>query len=258
VISEVKARFSTVKAIYFDLDDTLLGYWTATKLGLRQAIEANPVDGKSTEQILTAWAETFRTFSKGLKDDHEMYQAYLTSGEPTRTRQMELTLQSVGVNDLGHARRLSHSYMTFRDQNLVLFHDALDVLNQLQTKYPIGLITNGPADIQNQEIDTVGIRKFLSNIFIEGEMRIGKPEPDVFRRAAAAVSCSPEELLMVGNSFDHDIIPAIEHGWATAWTRRDTDVAPSSKTGLPDPIPTSGPMPNLIIENLSELLPYLV
>ena len=111
---------------------------------------------------------------------------------------------------------------------------------------------------QNFELAPKQILLEYGHIFIEGEMRIGKPEPDVFRRAAAAVSCSPEELLMVGNSFDHDIIPAIEHGWATAWARRDTDVAPSSKTGLPDPIPTSGPMPNLIIENLSELLPYLV
>lgn len=250
-------RLSSVKAIYFDLDDTLLGYWSASKAGLKRAFELFPVEGKTPDEMILAWGEVFKKFSPGLKDNESLYQSYLTSGEETRTLQMRLTLEWVGVHSEEHAQKLSQAYMDQRDANLRLFDDAIAVLDLLKKRYPLGLITNGPADIQNQEIDTVGIRSYFSNIFIEGEMRIGKPYKEVFDRAATAVQCTPDELLMVGNSFGHDIKPAIEYGWATVWTRRDSDVPPSSKSGLPEPIPTSGPMPTLIVGSLSEIVPYL-
>lgn len=252
-----KERLSTVKAIYFDLDDTLLGYWDASKKGLRETFELCPIPGVSVDHAIDAWGTAFQAFGSQLKGIDELYQAYLTSGERTRTHQMQLTLAALNIEDDDLAALLSKTYMERRDANLRLFDDAINVLETLSKRYPLGLITNGPADIQNQEVDTVGIRKYLTHIFIEGEMRIGKPEKEVFDRAAGAMNCSPDELLMVGNSFHHDIVPAMKFGWATAWTRRPSDVPPSSKTGEPEPIPTSGPMPTLIINDLASLLPYL-
>lgn len=257
VDSSIKERFSKVKAIYFDLDDTLCGYWNASKAGLRSTFERNAVPGKTPDEMIIAWADAFRDFSQSLKEETELYESYLTSGTRTRTHQMHLTLKGVGIEDMALAEVLSHSYMTDRDANLKLFPDAVEVLQKLDKKFPLGLITNGPADIQNQEVDTLGIRHYFDNIFIEGEMRIGKPNEIVFSNAAKAVGCEPDQLLMVGNSFGHDIKPAIKYGWATAWIRRDSDVPPSSAKALPDPIPTSGPMPDIILSDLTELLPLL-
>jgi putative hydrolase of the HAD superfamily len=256
VNSEAQHRLSKVSAIYFDLDDTLCGYWNATKAGLRSAFEQNPIEGKSVDEMIQGWADVFRVFSSSLKDNTPLFEEYLTSGYPTRLHQMKETLLHFGVDDSDHAERLCHSYMVERDRNLKLFDDAIDVLEKLAARYPLGLITNGPADIQNQEINTTGIRKYLSNIFIEGEMRIGKPHRTVFERAENAVNKSPEELVMIGNSYGHDIRPAIEYGWATIWTRRDSDVAPSSRTGKPEEIPTGEPLPTLTVSHLSEILPY--
>ena len=252
-----KERLSKVKAIYFDLDDTLCGYWDASKKGLREAFELNPIPGVSTDDAIAAWGGAFQGFSRDLKKIPDLYDAYLTSGAPTRTHQMRLTLEGLGQPSDEFAARLSQAYMERRDANLKLFPDAISVLDTLSQRFKIGLITNGPADIQNQEIDTTGIRNYLHAIFIEGEQRVGKPEKIVFDRAAAAMECDPEDLLMVGNSLHHDIRPAIEFGWATVWTHRATDVPPSSKTGKPEPIPTEGPLPDLIVNHLSEILPYL-
>lgn len=251
--------YAAVKGIYFDLDDTLCGYWDASKAGLRAAFEAHPVPGVDTETAIAGWAGAFRGFAPTLKTTG-LYDVYLTSGETTRTEQMRLALASLGVEDADHAARLSHAYMTERDRNLRLFDDAIEVLTTLKARYPIGLITNGPADIQRQEIATTGIEPYLDHVFIEGEMRQGKPLKEVFDRAAAAMDLAPHQLLMVGNSFGHDILPAIRDGWRTAWVRRDSDVPPSADVaarGAVEPIPTEGPMPDRIIGRLSELLPLL-
>ena len=254
----IKERFSNIRAIFFDLDDTLCGYWLASKAGLRSTFEKHPIAGKSTDEMIQAWGDTFREFSPELKEKTKLYHEYLTSGTVTRTHQMQLTLLSLKIDDMELAKALGDTYMFERDRNLKLFPDAKTVLEKLHGRYPLGLITNGPADIQNQEIDTVGIRHYLDNIFIEGELRIGKPHQIVFDQAAESVKLMANQILMVGNSYGHDIKPAIEYGWVTAWIRRDTDVAISSLTGRPEEIDDSQPQPDITISDLSELLPLLV
>ena len=258
VDSALQERFSKVKAIFFDLDDTLCGYWLASKAGLRKTFDKNPVPGKTTEEMIQAWGDTFREFSPELKDKTKLYHEYLTSGTVTRTHQMQLTLLSLGIDDMELAHALSHSYMYERDAHLKLFPDAKVVLDKFHGLFPLGLITNGPADIQNQEIDTLGIRHYLDNIFSEGELRVGKPHQVVFDQAADSVKLMADQILMVGNSFGHDIAPAIEYGWVTAWIRRDTDVAVSSRTGKPEEVDLSKPQPDITINDLTELLPLLV
>ena len=258
VDSAVKERFSNVKAIYFDLDDTLCGYWLASKAGLRSTFEKHPVEGKSTEEMIQAWGDTFREFSPELKEKTKLYHEYLSSGTVTRNHQMQLTLLSLGIDDMDLAKSLGDSYMFERDRNLKLFPDAIQVLEKLSGRFPLGLITNGPADIQNQEVDTLGIRHYMDNIYIEGELRVGKPYKVVFDQAAESVKLMADQILMVGNSYGHDIKPAIEYGWVTAWIRRDTDVPISSRTGKPEEIDPTDPQPDITIGDLTELLPLLM
>lgn len=251
--------FSRIRAIYFDLDDTLCAYWDASKIGLRRAFETHPVPTLVADEMMRHWAAAFRDFAPTLKDKG-WYQGYLKSGAPTRLEQMRLTLLRAGVDDATHAQRLSDTYMYERDKALALFPDAIQVLTALKPRYPLGLITNGPADIQRQEIETLGLAPFCDHIFVEGEVGEGKPLQSVFRRAEAAVGCPPEEILFVGNSYDHDMAPAIQAGWHTAWIRRPSDVPPSADPANPPKhkdAPPGAPLPDVVIRDLADLLPLI-
>lgn len=245
---------SGIKAVYFDLDDTLCGYWDASKKGLRLAFETHLPEGRTVDEMVRLWAEAFRPFAASIKDT-EWYETYLTTGEPTRTEQMRRTLKLVDVEDDALAKRMADTYHDMRDKHMVLFDDAIEVLEALKTRYPLGLITNGPADNQRQEIATLGIGHYFDHVFIEGEMREGKPKPSVFARAAAAVGFEPHEILMVGNSFAHDIAAALQCGWHGIWIRRASDIPPSG-TKM-EQMPEGAPLPDAIIQHLSELLPLL-
>lgn len=249
-------RFSGVKAIYFDLDDTLCGYWTAAKIGLNRTFADNPDHGRTVEQMLRHWSDEFTEFGATMGSS-TWYPQYCKSGETTREELMRRVLERIGIYDLELVRRLSHTYYVERHAALELFPEAMEVLEALHGRFPLGLITNGPADIQRQEIETCQVEKFFDHIFIEGEMGFGKPNPEVTRRATEAMGVEPNEILMVGNSYKHDMVPAIEGGWRTAWIRKPTDVAPSSKTGKPEELPTGATAPDLIINDLRELLPEL-
>ncbi|RYG39473.1 HAD family hydrolase [bacterium] len=244
--------FSRVRGIYFDLDDTLCGYWDATKAGLRAAFASDGPEGFTPQEMVVHWAAAFREFGAGLKASH-WYAKYLKNGGITRTEQMRLTLERIGIVDDALAQRLSDVYGRERNARLVLFDDANETLDTL-SGFPLGLITNGPADVQRQEVATVGIGERFAHFFIEGEVGFGKPEPEVFRRAAEAMGLQPGQLLMVGNSYHHDIVPALEAGWKAIWIRRPSDVPPSANNdALPEEMPEGGLHPDAIVGSLAEV-----
>src|SRR5687768_4217854 len=129
---------SQIRAIYFDLDDTLCAYWEASKYALRKAFEEHGPENLGSEEMMENWAAAFREFSPTLKQSG-WYEGYCTSGEPTRTEQMRLTLERAGVTDQEMAERLSASYREERNRALRLFPEAIEVLETLRRVYPLGL-----------------------------------------------------------------------------------------------------------------------
>lgn len=251
------SRFPSVKAVYFDLDDTLCAYWDAAKVGLRRAFEQEGPPGIPVDAMVRHWAAAFRHFSPTLKES-TWYDAYLKCGEPTRTEQMRLALLEAGIVDAPRAKRLGDAYAVERDRALELFPGAVEVLENLSSRFPLGLITNGPADVQRQEIVTLGIGKYFTHVLIEGEMGEGKPLPSVLRRAERLAGVKPEQLLFVGNSYHHDIEPAIQAGWFTVWVKRASDVAPSARDDAKPPELRPGDTPpDATIGELPELLDLL-
>ncbi|RYG44838.1 hypothetical protein EON79_14050, partial [bacterium] len=57
IVVEPKATpdFSSVKGVYFDLDDTLCGYWDASKAGLRATFTALTPEGFTPEEMVRQW-----------------------------------------------------------------------------------------------------------------------------------------------------------------------------------------------------------
>lgn len=249
------SKFQSVKFIFFDLDDTLCCYWDACKIGLRQTFDRLPVQGKTTEHMVRIWANEFKKFAPTLKKTH-WYPIYLKSGAPTRHELMRLVACAAGIDDLELPQSLADTYAELRDANLVLFPDAMATIHSLTNRgYRMGLITNGPADVQRQEIATLNLAEHFDPILIEGELGVGKPESVVYERAMALTGCAPNEIAMVGNSFGHDIIGAQRAGWKTVWIRRPSDVPPSADADAePEKMPLGASEPDAIITDLSSLL----
>ncbi len=248
----------SIRAVFFDLDDTLCGYWEAAKTALRETFEQHGPPGHDVDTLTSEWAAAFREFLPEVKSER-WYKEYLRSGETTRTEQMRRSLLRFEIDDPEQAARLSRVYLELRHKHLHLFPDAIQILTALRGQYVLGLITNGPADTQRMEIDELAIGEYFDHIFIEGEMGFGKPEPEVFRRAQLASGSPPDQILFVGNSYGHDILPAIRAGWRTAWIRRPTDIPPSMAGAAPrlEQRSPDQPEPDLEIGTLSELLPWL-
>jgi 2-haloacid dehalogenase len=78
-------------------------------------------------------------------------------------------------------------------------------------------------------------------------LRVYKPLPDAYRRAAAWLAVEPREILMVAcHNFDLDAARGV--GYRTAFVRRPDEWGPA---GPPDPIPN--PATDIVVDGFAEL-----
>lgn len=241
------------KAVFFDLDDTLCTYWDAAKTGLKTTFTELTPAPHTPKDLMHAWVLEFRLFCPHLAEQ-DWREKYWEHGETTRTELMRRALRRLDAFNEDLAQELSARYFEVRQASLVLFPDAQRILDRLVGKYPLGLITNGPGDIQRLELARLGLEDKFQYVFIEGELKFGKPDPRVFQLAESQSGCLAADILFIGNSLSHDIRPAAACGWKTAWVRRPSDVPPSANDdSQQEPIPTEGIMPDAIIESLDQL-----
>ena len=83
----------------------------------------------------------------------------------------------------------------------------------------LGIITNGESSHQRNKIKNLGLEKWIESelIVISGEHGCPKPDKRLFEISAKKAGKHPEDLIIVGDSFNNDIIPAHELGWHTVW-----------------------------------------
>ncbi|MCX7924314.1 MAG: HAD family hydrolase, partial [Fimbriimonadales bacterium] len=173
------------------------------------------------------------------------YPLYLREGHATRTETFRRLLESLNLNTDGLAEQISYEYAALREQLLHLHEETLEVLNALRERYPLFVITNGPAYEQRRELKVLGLEAMFDVVAIEGEVGIGKPHKPIFEFVEQHLQLPPEQILFVGNSWTHDVQGALNAGWQAAWGNRE---------GAPHPQPDS---PVLVLPNLRPLLGLL-
>lgn len=198
----------TYKHIFFDLDHTIWDFETNSLKALQQIF--------TEEKLAELGVPSFDEFHITYKPINDRYWSKYHNGfatkEEVRVNRFTETLAQFGVNDLELARRMAHSYVSLSPRMTALFPDAHEVLQYLQSKYSLHLITNGFAEVQWIKIENSGLRPFFEHIIISEEVGTQKPDKEIFEIAMHRAFTSPEECLMIGDNFNTDIIGARNAG----------------------------------------------
>ncbi len=95
----------------------------------------------------------------------------------------------------------------------VLFDDARPMMETLRKNgFTVGLITNGYSSMQGRKLDISGLRPLLDLAVVSGDEGIRKPDPEIFRRAAARLGVSPADCVYVGDHPYYDLSGATAAG----------------------------------------------
>ena len=82
--------------------------------------------------------------------------------------------------------------------------------------FEVGVVSNGCGNVDKLCAD-FGYAPFLSVIVDSRRVGLFKPDPAIFLHAAEKLGGAPGTMMMVGDSFDRDVLPAKKAGMKTAW-----------------------------------------
>lgn len=176
-----------VKAVIFDLDDTLYMENEFVEYGLKNAANvAETVYGivNANEKIRSLYQESkVNVFDR------------LVNAETIKDKEIAVA-------------GLVKAYRNCEPKNLHCNPGVLDLLKTLKKKgVRTGIITDGFADVQKSKIKALGIQEYIDEIVITDELggvQCRKPNPIGFEKMLKMLDVKPQEMVYIGDNPNKD------------------------------------------------------
>jgi HAD superfamily hydrolase (TIGR01509 family) len=91
--------------------------------------------------------------------------------------------------------------------------------------------------------------------FLSFRLGLAKPNKEFFREALRALDVAPESVVMIGDTYQNDILPAIELGMRTIWALHRPE---KEREALANVLNGLAPKPNRTLRSIAELKPDLL
>ncbi len=209
---KIYRRLMPIKAISFDLDDTLYAN--------RPVMQAAEV--KMRHFFTELFAQQAAT---GLVFDHVFWQPFkqqAINNSPDLAHDvvaLRVTSYFLGACALGYSQQEADKkaqqamqYFVQVRSEFVVPQASCQLLAQLSEKYPLVAISNG-----NVDTNAIGIRGYFHQVFHAANGVKQKPDPQMFTMACQSLAIAPEQLLHVGDCGRADIQGALNAGCQAAW-----------------------------------------
>jgi putative hydrolase of the HAD superfamily len=232
-----------IKAIFFDLDDTLLWDQRSVKEAFAAtcsiAAEKYDIDVEKLEESVREEARklysSYETYPftqmiginpfEGLwgnfLDDTEEFRKLKEVVPLYRKEAWKKGLFGLGIDDEEFAHHLAEQFPEERRRKPFVYEDSFAVLDQLKGKYKLLLLTNGSPDLQNTKLTiTPELVPYFDQIVISGDYGKGKPDAGIFEHSLSLLDLNKDEVLMVGDNLMTDILGAKRAGIKSVWINR--------------------------------------
>ncbi len=211
-----------IKAIFFDIDNTLYDSTKLTTMARQNSIRAMIDSGLP------------------LKDEDRLYDM------------LEEIIKKYGSNYGKHYDRLLEelgletdpkiiaagvvAYEHTKEGYLVPLPGVIPTLLTLKERYRLGMISNGLAVKQWEKLIGLGIHHLFDVVATSEEVGYDKPQKEIFLFATEKLGLSPEECVMVGDRLDTDVLGGNLAGMRTVYLKRGKYGAdkPETKEQTPD------------------------
>lgn len=106
------------------------------------------------------------------------------------------------------AKVIAHIYRGVSRNRLQLYPDVKRVLDELQKKYRLALISDAQSCYALPEIQAVGLENYFESIVISSLHGFRKPDARLFQQTLDDMKLEPAEVIWVGNDMFRDIYGA--------------------------------------------------
>ena len=144
------------------------------------------------------------------------------------TRHVDWQLEHLAVRDAAVADALVDRFVATVESVAAIHRQVLAAF--VERGWRIGVVSNACGNCAAL-CDELGYTPMLSVVIDSHRVGVSKPDPGIFLHALNALKVAPERAAMVGDSCDHDIVPARALGLFTVWVS-DARPAPAANVTI--------------------------
>ncbi|WP_371662801.1 HAD family hydrolase [Streptomyces sp. NBC_00280] len=203
----------TIRAVVWDIDDTLFDYTTANRAGMREQLAVEGLlDGYATvEQALDRWQEaTDRQWARFAAGEIDFQ---------GQRRERVRTFLGEELTD-AEADAWFDRYVVHYEAAWALFPDVLPVLDLLAASHRHGVLSNSSLRVQDRKLRVLGVRDRFEAVLCAAELGFHKPDAQAFHAACDALGLPPEQVAYVGDHPEIDGRGAVDAGMLSVWIDR--------------------------------------
>jgi len=203
-------KLNNIQHIFFDLDHTLWDFDKNSALTFEICFKEEKLNINLSE-FLEAYTPINQSYWK-------LYQDNLISKEALRTGRLKdcFELLNLPISSC-ILENLSNNYIRHLPSFNNLLEDTQDVLQYLYPKYTLHIITNGFNEVQQKKLAGSNLTGYFSTVTTSEEAGVKKPHPGIFNQALEKSKALARESLMIGDSYEADILGAKNAGLKTVF-----------------------------------------
>ena len=191
------------KNLFFDLDDTLWAFSTNAHDTFEEMYFKHGLD---------AYFDSFTHFYSLYQDRNAALWLEYGNGKITKEelncQRFLHPLEAVGVGNSALAKQYSDDFFAVIPTKTKLMPHAKEVLDALAGRYNLYILSNGFRELQFQKMRSGGIHHYFKKVILSDDLGVMKPWPQIFNFALSATQSQLAESLMIGDSWEADMVGA--------------------------------------------------
>jgi len=197
---------SEIKALIFDLDNTLLDFMSFKQDTARAVcIELKKLGWKLSEK--ETYEKIFKIYSeKGI--EYQKTFADLVYGEGYDGNEAEKLQQAAII-----------AYSRYKYSTLKPYLGVVGTLAELKKSHKLAVLTDAPRNKAWQRLVLAGLHSYFDEVGTYHDTGKHKPEKEPFERICGLLGVNASECLFVGDNPSRDIKGAKAVGMKTAWAK---------------------------------------
>jgi len=211
-----------LKAVFFDLDDTLIDHVASERQALMHVFNSIGVD------YMESYQDVFRPLDFALWNGTH-HPSVAQEEIPVYRFSRLFELIDVKYDDPVRANALF--WEKFAETGTLLKGAEEAVEYVISKGLMVCIVTNGAVALQNSRISNSPVSKHITHVMVSEGVGVKKPDPQIFHLLLQKLDMSPDDVVMVGDSLANDIQGSKNAGIRSVWYNPDrienkTDIVP--------------------------------
>lgn len=227
------------KNLFIDLDDTLWDTYHNNK----ECLEELYIDCH-WDRYYASFEAFFAIYMPNNEKLWARYRNHEIDRQTLILERFAFVLRPMGIEEKNAILSINDEFLKRTGRKTRLIPGALELLEYLHPRYNLYILSNGFREVQANKLNNSGLAPYIKKTILSEDAGIQKPHKGIFDFALINTNSRRKETLMIGDSWEADIIGARQSGIEQIWFN-------------PDNKKTKGFEPTFTVRSLAEICSIL-